>query len=112
MSITQFKNSCYNYIKLKLSRDTLYLVCIPNYEQTRLFPQNIINARDIDDIPITKKDHIPFGKAADLGKYSYSLVEFSFSPPVLMIQTRDNTNSPTPVQCCLNIPHQPPKMVC
>src|ERR1700744_5809789 len=39
----QFKNTCYNYVKLRLTKDTIYLICIPNYEKTRLFNQNIIN---------------------------------------------------------------------
>jgi len=108
----QFKNICYNYVKLKLTRDTLYLVCIPNYEKTRLFNQNIINAKDIDDIPVTKKDHVPFGKAADFGKYNYLPVQFSFLSPVVILQASNNLQSPTPIQCCLSVPHQPPKMFC
>src|SRR5471030_3264569 len=28
----QFKNNCYNYVKIKMTRDTIYLMCIPNYE--------------------------------------------------------------------------------
>ncbi|OOQ61548.1 hypothetical protein [Mucilaginibacter pedocola] len=47
----QLKNACYNYVKLKVTRDTLYLMVIQNYEKTRLIKKNIIYAKHINDIP-------------------------------------------------------------
>ena len=105
----QFKNTCYNYVKLKLSKDTIYLMCIPNYEKTTLINENIINARDIGDIPVNKKDHVPFGKAPDLGKYSYPVVLHHFSSPVTKLHTNNSRLYVSPVKLCREVPEQPPK---
>ncbi|MGZ3871315.1 MAG: hypothetical protein ACXVJD_00270 [Mucilaginibacter sp.] len=108
----QFKNTCYNYVKLKMARDTIYLVCIPNYEKTRLFNQNIINAKEIADIPVTKKDHVPFGKNIDLGAYNRPVALFKFAPPVILLCTAiDIACAVMPVNH-LEIPDQPPRMLC
>lgn len=108
----QFKNTCYNYVKLKLTKDTIYLMCVPNYEKTRLFNQNIINASQISDIPVTKKDHVPFGKSIDLGNYNYPVVLFRFSPTVVTLQSNSITGNFDHVKNYITIPHQPPKMFC
>jgi len=108
----RFKNTCYNYVKLKLSRDTIYLMCIPNYEETRLFNQNIINASHIADIPVNKKDHVPFGKTIDLGKYNYTTLLLKFSAPVITFQINNAILCPNPTHYHIDTPHQPPKMFC
>ena len=108
----QFKNTCYDYVKVKLTADTIYLACLPNREKTRLFNQNIINAKVIDDAPVNKKQQVPFGKGIDLGKYNYTLVLYQFSSPVILL----NQGNTFPVPCisnrCIAIPLQPPKMFC
>jgi len=108
----QFKNTCYNYIKLKLSPDTIYLVCIPNYEKTRLFNQNIANAKVIDGIPVNDKEQVPFGKFIDLGKYNYTIASFKFSPPVITLQNGGSDVHSNPVEYYVDIPHQPPQIFC
>ncbi|MFD0765690.1 hypothetical protein ACFQZI_12570 [Mucilaginibacter lutimaris] len=50
----QLKNACYNYVKLKFTRDTLYVMCVPNCEKTKLIDNNVIYARQINDIPSDK----------------------------------------------------------
>ncbi len=107
----QFKNTCYNYVKLRLTRDTIYLMCIPNYEKTRLFDQNIINAKEIADIPVNKKNHVPYGKTVDLDKYNSPLILYKLSPPVLTLQTNNNICCPNPVHHSIATPDQPPKML-
>lgn len=108
----RFKNTCYNYVKLKLTRDTIYLMCIPNYEKTRLFNQNIINASHIADVPVNKKDHVPFGKAIDIGKYNYPVTLFKFSAQVTILQSSNTKYCSNPIQYYTDTPHQPPKMFC
>jgi len=107
----QFKNTCYNYVKLKLTADTIYLKCIPNYEKTRLFNQNIINAKEISDIPVNKNSHVPFGKVNFPITYSVPLIIFNFNTP-LACSNSINTNV-----CCYPIKHyipiveQPPQIL-
>jgi|SRR3569833_2183718 len=108
----QFKNACYDYVKVKLTADTIYLVCLPNYEKTRLFNQNIINAKVIDDAPVSKKDQVPFGKTIDLGKYNYALITYQFFSPVITLSKKDFITAPGVSQRCITIPLQPPRFCC
>jgi hypothetical protein len=50
----QLKNACYNYVKLKFTKDTLYVMCVPNYEKTKLIDNNVIYAKQVNDIPTDK----------------------------------------------------------
>ena len=77
----QFKNSAYNYVKMKITASVVYLMCIPNYKTTHLSKQNIIYARQIPDIPVPKKEHVPFGKL-NLITYSYHATQYWFKVPV------------------------------
>jgi len=106
----QFKNTCYNYVKLKITRDTIYLKCVPNYESTRLFNQNIINAKQIADIPFNKKEHVPFGKVNSLGMYNYQAIQFRFSIPVVLVK-RCPINIPSNIiYSTIPVPGQPPEV--
>lgn len=51
----QFKNRSYNYAEMKITRDTLYLLVVPNGERTRLINANVIYAKQVNDIPFNKK---------------------------------------------------------
>jgi hypothetical protein len=81
----QFKNTAYNYVKIKITKSFIYLLCVPNYETTHLADHNVIYARQISDIPVSKKEHVPFGKIS-LTVYNHELVLYSFSVP--LIETR------------------------
>jgi hypothetical protein len=85
-------------------------MCVPNYEKTKLFNQNIIEAKEITDMPVKKKDHVPYGKILKPGSYSVALVFFRFSPPVATLKINNNHFNTHPVHCCLPIPDQPPKI--
>lgn len=105
----QFQNNNYNYVKLRMTRDTLYLMCIPNYKKTRLINQNIINARKIADIPNSKKDRVPFGKQVSLNDYNLDAVKYSFDSPVKFINNIIERFNPGVVKCALASPAPPPK---
>ena len=82
----QFGESAYNYVKIKMTRSAIYLICIPNYATTHLFNQNVINARQIPDIPVSRKDHLPVGKVSFI-TYNYQNLSYRFlTPPVMMIK--------------------------
>jgi len=53
----QFKNNKYNYAEIRMTRDTLFLLVIPNHDRTKLIDANIIYAKQVNDIPINKKPH-------------------------------------------------------
>jgi hypothetical protein len=80
----QFKNTAYNYVKIKITQSAIYLLCVPNYETTHLCNHNIIDASHIDDIPVPKKNHVPFGKL-NIVAYSYQAIHYWFLSPTIEI---------------------------
>jgi hypothetical protein len=105
----QFRDACYNYVKLKLTRDTIYVVCIPNYEKTRLINENIIDAKQIADMPISKKDHVPFGKTVSLDSYNYPVTLYLVSPKPITLPIVNNYSRLNLVLRYPDTPDQPPK---
>jgi hypothetical protein len=105
----KFGDCCYNYVKMKITKTAVYLMCVPNYETTRLSDQNILCAKNVKNIPVSPKEHVPFGKTTLLGNFNIEFTLFTFSSPY---------KSPvlTVVQFCQqlihhspDIPEQPPK---
>ena len=108
----QFENASYNYVKMKITRNAIYLMCLPNYETTRVFDGNVISAKHIKDIPVPKKTHVPYGKTNVLETFQFNFVQFAFSATIKSIKTY----TIQPVQrlstSSLEIPEQPPKSFC
>jgi hypothetical protein len=67
----QLKNAYYNYVRLKVTQDTMYFVCLPNTAKTRLVKANIVTAKEISDVPISKNSHNPsVKKVVSLSEYN------------------------------------------
>lgn len=97
----QLKDAYYNYVRLKMTRDTMYFVCIPNTAKTRLEKANIITAKEINDVPLTKK-----GQQAPIKKVNTSLSEYNlqaFQYHYIDFETRLNAVVKT-VKFTLNSP--------
>lgn len=106
----QFGEAAYNYVKIKMTRNAIYLICIPNYATTHLFNQNIIDARQIPDIPVSKKDHVPAGKTNAI-TYNHQDIFYKFSTPAI---TGEKTLVLIKVflpQACITGPGQPPDRI-
>ncbi|MGZ3777974.1 MAG: hypothetical protein ACXVI9_10415 [Mucilaginibacter sp.] len=71
----QLRNNNYNYAELKMTRDTMFLMCIPNTEKARLIKANIICARYVDDIPMGKKAHTIVVKKS-IDEYNYPRTQY------------------------------------
>ena len=107
----KFKDNSYNYVKLKMTKDTIFLMCIPNYKKTKLLNQNIIDARKIADIPVNRKDHVPFGKVISLSDYNYLTIQYTFFSPVVTLKVAVNNIGANLVKCFLPGPIQPPELL-
>lgn len=107
--VIKFQDNSYNYVKMRMTRDTLYLMCIPNYKKTRLLNQNVIDARNIADIPASKKDHVPFGKLSALSEFNYQLVSYRFLMPVSHLDNKIHHTSAILITRCKASPVQPPE---
>jgi hypothetical protein len=108
----KFENTSYNYVKMKVTRHVLYLMCIPNYDTTRLSGDNILEAKNIKDIPVSKKDHVPYGKSTLIGKFNIASVQFTFVSPI-KIGALNAMHIVQPVfSHTSEVPEQPPRLSC
>jgi len=51
----EFNGTHYNYVKRKISNDTLYILCQPNYSKTKLVNEKTNYAGAVNDSPLNKK---------------------------------------------------------
>ena len=83
----QLKGHYYKYMGLKITRDTMFLLCLPNDEKTRLIKENILFAKQENDSPTNKKPHSASQKLTPaMSKYDYQIIVLSFPPPVILIK--------------------------
>jgi hypothetical protein len=108
----QFENTSYNYVKMKITRNAIYLMCIPNYETTQLFDENVITAKYIKDIPVPKKEHVPYGKTNILEKFQFSFIQIAFNTTIKSIKIYTIQPVEQLSTSCLDIPEQPPRFFC
>jgi hypothetical protein len=103
----QFRESSYNYVKMKITRHAVFLMCVPNYATTHYSTENVICAKEIKDIPVPKKDHVPYGKI-NLATYSYQTISYSFTGPVLVMPKIVYSNYSIVTEAFITGPGQPP----
>ena len=103
----QFQYSSYNYVKIRVTRHAIYLLCIPNYETTHLNTQNIICAKQIPDIPVSKKEHVPVGKVS-LAVYNCPLQHFVFEIPAIISSPSIFSHHFAVLKLFISGPGQPP----
>jgi len=75
----QLKNAYYNYVKLKMTRDTMFFVCLPNTTKTRLVNANIIIAKQISDVPLSKKGDQGVKKINTFIQYNFQAFQYRYS---------------------------------
>jgi hypothetical protein len=63
----QLHDGYYNYMGLKMTRDTMYLLCLPNHVKDQLVKGNLIVAKDLSDVPLSKKGAEPVSKKVNAG---------------------------------------------
>jgi hypothetical protein len=108
----QLNGVAYNYVALKMTRDTMFVRCIPNYETTKLLHENIICAKQVNDIPVSKKAHESSGKKIGVdNKYNFPAtcnVFFTASPDVQKLNTFIYISIKQPL---VQIAHRPPEAI-
>ena len=107
----QFANESYNYVKMRVTRHAIYLMCVPNYETTRFSDANIIHAENIGDVQIPKKDHVPPCKTMVCDNFSFAFIKFEFISPFKNSVTRIVQPVLQLTSHSLDIPEQPPRSV-
>lgn len=105
----QLAQNCYNYVRMKVTQDTLYVMCIPNSKTTSLNKANIIFAREVSEAPFnTKKQNLPV-KSINWFKYfpaatvaKIAAVEFTVEPTTMRLNTATISNP-------IDVTGQPPE---
>jgi len=75
----QLKDAFYNYVKLKMTRDTMYFICLPNTAKTRLVAANIITAKEISDVPMSKKGDQATKRISTTDEYSLPVFNYQYA---------------------------------
>lgn len=107
----QFKSNTYNYAEIRMTRDTLYLLVIPNHARTKLVNANIIYAKQVNDIPINKKSHTSLLKKSICeSEYHYIALNYKTAAPVNNTTCYHNYSFFNIIKPSLGVPGQPPEV--
>jgi len=91
----QVKDAYYNYVRIKMTKDTLYLICLPNTVKANLAKANIIMTKNLNDIPLSKKgaNNSSTKKAESTSSYDhfYQIVKCDYTPLAELVKI--NTHS-------------------
>ncbi|QEC74483.1 hypothetical protein [Mucilaginibacter ginsenosidivorax] len=74
----QLKGVYYNYLRYKMSPDTMSFICIANSVKTRLVSANLVIAKEINDVPLSKKGHDSLKKSGTGNDYSFQVIDYQF----------------------------------
>ena len=108
----QFKDNYYNYLGVKMTKDTMYLVCIANSVKTRLVSANLIVAKDIADVPLSKKGSENTSKKTSGGfEYSNPTIQYSFITFAQNLKGHENPISSELTHPYIKSPGKPPNFV-
>jgi hypothetical protein len=110
----QLNNGYYDYVRLKMTRDTMYLICLPNNVKTNLVKANIIMAKNLNDVPLSKKGaNNPLAKKADLGyDHVYQVPSCNYTPLAKLVKGFSNFRSYGLNDPYIESPGKPPNAAC
>ena len=75
----QYHGSYYNYVRLKMTRDTMSFMCLPNTVKSHLEKAKIAAEKNLADAPLSKKGHETSSKKADFGYDNvYNIVKCNY----------------------------------
>jgi hypothetical protein len=108
----QLKNGFYNYVGVKMTHDTMYLVCIANSVKTQLFNANIIVAKNVSDAPLSKKGEVPIKKSSSsTSEYNNPAISYAFVSYADSIDKRENPISSKLTHPYIESPGKPPNYI-
>jgi hypothetical protein len=105
----EVSGNSYNYVAMKMTRDTMYVKCIANHEKTRLVSEKVIMGKEISDQPLNKKNHLPVMKKSEIAPdYNYSSFDYKISVPEIPFNNVFCKTTPQILHTYLSKPIQPP----
>ena len=99
----------YSYVKRKIHNDTLYLLCLPNENKTRLHAARVGYAGKVNDVPTNAKDTGALKKNPAGFEYHQPVTRFTVILP--LSETGEKVQHPVPpvILPYLNAPFHPPQ---
>ena len=108
----EYKGVHYNYVKRKVTGDTLYVLCLPNISKTKLYVAKADYSKEVNDIPTNKKSTETLKKAGFATEYRCTSNEFLIIQFVTKTNVYHNANATPLSYNLIRIPEQPPKVSC
>ena len=104
----------YNYVKRKVSSDTLYLLCLPNFAKTQLYAAKAGYANECNDVPSGKKntESSTAKKSGAVNEYNCVTTQFNFSPESLLPGAFSGFICAEITPAFIKSPAQPPDFHC
>jgi hypothetical protein len=107
----QLKDAYYNYVKLKMTRDTMYFICLPNKAKTQLVKANIITAKQINDVPLSKKGDTAAKKVNSLSEYNLQAFNYQYSVMGASLKPNYCSEIADPIHPYIGSPGKPPNFI-
>ncbi|HZX57618.1 MAG TPA: hypothetical protein VFE54_02790 [Mucilaginibacter sp.] len=111
----QLNNAYYNYVRLKMTRDTMYLICLPNTVKASLVKANIIMAKNMSDVPLSKKGPtVPSAKKVNSAGYDnvYQLIDCTYTPLAKLVRVVSYSQFAGLSNPYIESPGKPPNFSC
>jgi len=108
----EFKGTHYNYVKRKLSNDTLHLLCIPNGQKTELYTAKSHYTQQLSDAPSGKKSsESSIKKSSFFSEYSSQPLQYHFSLLRATVAQHNTVNLALLTDCFIESPCKPPQTI-
>lgn len=101
----------YTYVKRKVHKDTLYLLCLPNKNKTQLNAARIEYANKVQDVPTNAAETGSVNKYPAGSEYHQPAVQFTIA--VLSTTTNQlacHSSTPAMLQIFITGPYHPPRV--
>jgi hypothetical protein len=107
----KLSDTVYNFAYLKMTRDTMYLLCLPNREKARIKNARVIYTRQISDISVNEKSHLPVMKLSTFEGYNhYYSIAFQTTIPEKTAKTLPDYSFLNIIKTSVGVPGQPPEV--
>lgn len=108
----EFNGTHYNYVKRKVSNDTLRLLCIPNEQKAALITVKNDYAKQLSDAPLGKKSNeSTVKKSSFFSEYNNLSVQYNFTSIQAAIQQNSINKQALLTDCFIESPGKPPQEI-
>ena len=110
----QLNNAYYNYVRLKMTKDTMYLICLQNDIKTKLEKANVIMAKNVNDAPLSKKGATNSSnkKADQVYDHVYQILKCDYTPLAKLVKETITFHLTRLSNPYIECPGKPPNTAC